>query len=238
MGRGRPRRLFQRPRRRPAWPALFAIALGGLLVAMATPRLMAGIAIEPHDALLRAIGKARATEVPDLLQAAHDYEQALAWHFTAEDSADLATLYFSAASHFPADHVLRADFLRRAVEHDRASLEHAPAQPYAWARLALALTNLEGDSDAARQALVQSLRRGPWQPGLAQLRAGMGLRHWWRLDPDTRALVRIQIRLAAELDPAGLAGVVPTPALWAVVEEALLDEPELLAALDKYRGRR
>ncbi|HKY95640.1 MAG TPA: hypothetical protein VJL84_10055, partial [Kiloniellales bacterium] len=147
-------------------------------------------------------------------------------------------LYFVAASQFPADRVLRQDFLRRAVQRDRETLQRAPAQPYAWARLALALANLEGDSETARQALAQSLRRAAWQPPLARLRAGMGLRYWWQLDAETRELVRVQVRLAAEVDPQGLAGVVPTPALWAVVEEALVDRPELLQAMDKYRERR
>lgn len=238
MALRQPRRLFRRPRRRPAWPALFALALGALLIAMATPRLMAGIAIEPHDALLRALGKGQSVELTQLLEAAKDYEVALGWHANAETSADLATIYFVAASQFPADHVLRQDFLRRAVEHDRDTLQRAPAQPYAWARLALALTNIEGDSATARQALVQSLRRSPWQPALAKLRAGMGLRHWWQLDGETRALVQLQIRLAAEVDPRGFVTVVPTPALWAVVEEALLDRPELLLGLAKYRERR
>jgi tetratricopeptide (TPR) repeat protein len=233
-----PRRLFQRPRRRPAWPALFALALGGVLVAMATPRLMAGISIEPYDALLRDLGKGKGAELAQLLEAAKDFEVALGWYANAEDSADLAAIYFVAASQFPADHVLRQDFLRRAVQHDRETLQRAPAQPYAWARLALAVTNLEGDSELARQALVQSLRRAPWQPSLAQLRAGMGLRQWPQLDDETRALVRLQIRLAAEVDPRGLVAVVPTPALWAVVEEALVDRPELLLGLEKYRERR
>lgn len=238
MAPRQPRRLFQRPRRRPAWPALFALALGGVLIAMATPRLMAGIAIEPHDALLRDLGKGRSVELGQLLQAAQDYEAALAWHANADDGADLATIYFVAASSFPADHVLRQDFLRRAVASDEASLQRAPAQPYAWARLALALSNLEGDSEMARQALVQSLRRGAWQPDLAKLRAGMGLRQWSQFDAETRTLVLLQVRLAAEVDPKGLAAVVPTPALWAVVEQALIDRPELLLALEKYRERR
>jgi hypothetical protein len=238
MDEGRQRRAIQRLRRRPAWPALFALLIGAVLIAMATPRLMAGLAVEPHDAVLRAIGTGRAVELSDLLTAAQDYETALLWRADAEDSADLATLYFVAASQFPVDHVLRQDFLRRAVERDRESLQRAPAQPFAWARLALALTNLDGDTAAARAALVQSLRRAPWQPALAQLRAGMGLRFWSQFDADTRALVTIQIRLAAEVDPRGLAGVVPTQALWAVVEQALVDRPDLLLSLDRYRERR
>ncbi|HKY94669.1 MAG TPA: hypothetical protein VJL84_05155, partial [Kiloniellales bacterium] len=102
MALDRPRRLFHRTHRRPAWPALFALALGGVLVAMATPRLLAGLAIEPHDALLRDIGKGRSVELARLLQAAEDYEAALRWHADAEDGADLAALYFVAASQFPA----------------------------------------------------------------------------------------------------------------------------------------
>ena len=238
MDAGRQRRAIQRLRRRPAWPAFFALLLGGVLIAMATPRLMAGLAVEPHDAVLREIGKGRAVELSDLLTAAQDYETALTWHADAETSADLATLYFVAASLFPADHVLRQDFLRRAVEHDRETLQRAPAQTFAWARLALASTNLDGDTAAARGALVQSLRRGPWQPALAQLRAGMGLRLWPQFDAETRALVLIQVRLAAEVDPRGLASVVPTQALWAVVEQALIDRPDLLQSLDRYRERR
>jgi len=205
---------------------------------MATPRLIAGLSIEPHDALFRALGKGRAVEPEVLLGAAKDYEEALGWHATAEDSADLATLYFVAASLFPADSVVRQEFLQRAVTQNRLSLQRAPAQPYAWAQLALALTHLEGDSAAARAALVQSLRRAPWQPRLAQLRAGMGLRNWSKLDQATRDLVLLQVRQAAELDPSGLAAVVPTPALWAVVEQALVDRPELLLAMEEQRRQR
>ena len=66
------------------------------------------------------------------------------------------------------------------------------------------------DSREAVAAAVEMLRE-------RVSRAGMGLRHWWQLDEETRALVRMQIRLAAEIDPGGLARVVPTPALWAAL---------------------
>jgi len=206
-------------------------------MAMAVPRLMAGLAIEPHDGLLRAIGKGSRVELGDVLRATEDYRGALAWHATAEDSADLAALYFVAASLFPAEDILRRDFLRRAIEQDQDALQRGPAQPFVWLQLAMALINAEGDSELARQALVQSLRRAPWQPRLAQLRAGVGLRYWPQLDEESRALVLLQLRLAAEIDPRGLAAVIPTPSLWAVVEEALVDRPELLAGLEPYRGR-
>jgi len=235
MAERRPRRLFRPPRRRPAWPALFALGLGLLLLAMATPRLMAGLAIEPHDALLRAVGNGRSVELTEVLQAAQDYEDAVGWHRNAEDLADLAGLYFVAASQFPADDVLREEFLLRAVERDKASLQRAPAQPNAWARLALALINLDREPELARRALVQSLRLSPWQPRLAQLRAGLGLRVWPQLDAEARELVLLQVRLAAAIDPKGLAAVVPTPALWAVVEQALVQQPDLLLALERYR---
>lgn len=211
------------------------MALGLLLIAMAAPRLAAGLIVAPHVATLQQLAAGRGVEGAALAAAARDYEDALAWHDEAGFAAELAGLNYALARGVGAGSEAGRAFLERGVAAARRALARSPAQPYTWLQLALALEILEGSGERSTAALVQSLRRGPYQPRIALPRAVMALRAWSLLDPEARDLANLQILLAARQNPAALAAAVPSPSLWRVVQDALLAEPALLQKVTAAR---
>lgn len=212
------------------------MALGLALLAMAAPRLVAGLATLPYEDLWNRVAYQRPVEGAELAAAAQAYGTALEWHDEAYLAADLASLNYSLARGLGFSGDGARAFLERSVAAARRALAGNPGQPYAWLLLSLGLERLEGPSPASAAALVQSLRRGAWQPRLALPRAGLALRAWPLLDGEARALAAVQVRIAAELDPAGLARLIPGPALWRVVQDLLVEQPELLRAVEAARG--
>lgn len=230
------RQTNKRPRRPGAAAPLTAIALGLALLALALPRFVAGLAVAPHESLLRDLGLGRAVEGWDLAAAAEDHAAALAWHEAAETRADLASLQYALARQLGFAGPLARPRLEQALANDEAAVAGNPALPYAWLRIALVRRQLEGPSPAALAALVASIERAPWLPPLAAPRASLGLEVWTRLDAAGRALVAGQVLLAAEVAPARLAAAAGSATLWRIVQDILVARPELLRAVAASRG--
>jgi hypothetical protein len=216
-------------------PALFAVLLGLVLIAMAAPRLVAGLLIAPHDELVRGLSRETIGKGPALAEASADYEAALTWDDEANSAAQLATLDYLLAQSVGFESEAGLTWLRRTLAAARRAVAGNPAQPYTWVQIALALERLEGTSERSVAALMESIRRGAFQPRLAVLRSGLALRAWPLLEAEERRLAAGQILLAAEVDPAALAAVVPSPSLWRVVQDSLLGVPDLLRAVEAGR---
>lgn len=214
-----------------------AVVLGLILVAMATPRLVAGLLVAPYDGELREMAKGRPVEGQVLAAAVLAYEDALAWHDEANAAAELAGINYVLARGLGFGSDAGRVYLERTLAAARRAVAGNPAQPYAWLQIAIALEALEGPSAKSVAALVESLRRAPYQPRLAALRAGLSLRAWPLLDEEARELAALQVLLAAKVEPAALAEVVPSPALWRVAQDILLAEPALLVAVQAARNR-
>ena len=213
-----------------------ALLLGLVLIAMATPRLVAGLLVAPFDGELREMALGRPVEGQVLLAATLAYEDALAWHDEANAAGELAGFNYVLAQGLGFGGEAGRAYLERSLAAARRAVAGNPAQPYAWLQMSVALETLEGPSPRSVGALVESMRRAPYQPRLAVLRAGLALRAWTLLDAEARALAGLQVLLAARVDAAALAGVVPSPSLWRVVQDILLAEPELLLAVQAARG--
>ncbi len=225
------------PERPAPWAPLVAVVLGLILVGMATPRLVAGLLVAPYDDELREMAKGHPVEGQVLAAAGLAYEDALAWHDEANAAAELAGINYVLARHLGFGGDAGRLYLERTLAAARRAVAGNPALPYAWLQIAIALEALEGPSPKAVAALIQSMRRAPYQPRLAVLRAGLALKVWPLLDAEARALAGQQVLLAAKVDPAGLAGVVPSPALWRVAQDILLTDPALLVAVEAARRR-
>lgn len=232
----KPGRIGRLYRERPgALPAVFAVLLGLILIAMAAPRLVAGILMAPHDELARGLSRENIGGGEALAKASADYEEALSWDDEANSAAQLATFNYLLAQSVGFDSEAGKTWLRRTLSAARRAVAGNPAQPYTWVQIALALERLEGTSERSVAALMESIRRGAMQPRLAVLRSGLALRAWPLLEQAERRLAAGQILLAAEVDPAALASVVPSPSLWRVVQDVLLPTPDLLHAVEAAR---
>lgn len=237
MPRTRPFDRKRLRRRRPSpWAPLVSLALGALLLAMAVPRLLAGLETLPHEPLFRDLAAGRPVAAERLARAIDDYGAALAWHDEADERADLATLNYAMALLAGFEQDLGRLHLARSLEHNRRALAGNPAQPYAWVQVAIAEEALHGPSRRSLAALFASFARAPLQPRLAVLRTGLGLRSWTLLDAAQRAVIAREALVAAETNPRGLARAVPGGALWSLLQDLLIERPELLLAVREARG--
>ena len=124
-------------------PALFAVLLGLVLIAMAAPRLVAGLLIAPHDELVRGLSRETIGKGPALAEASADYEAALTWDDEANSAAQLATLDYLLAQSVGFESEAGLTWLRRTLAAARRAVAGNPAQPYTWVQIALALERLK-----------------------------------------------------------------------------------------------
>ncbi|NYZ16398.1 hypothetical protein HL658_27975 [Azospirillum sp. RWY-5-1] len=215
--------------------AVVAVALGGALVWLGAPRLIA--ALESLDART-VIWDARAGHPPPpdrLAAAAADLDAAQRWAADGEAMGDRGFLLVQQARATPPGPE-RGALLDRAAQATEAGLAAAPAQPSAWARLAW-LHVARGDRAAAIPALRLSLLTGPVAPALMASRLELGLELLSLMDPDTRGLLRRQVRLLWVVSPETVAAMSQKPDTGGFVRDALNDlSEEDMAAFLRVHG--
>jgi hypothetical protein len=204
-----------------------------VLIALAIPRLIAGILIFPHEPVMRSIQHGSDVPMERLIEARRGYEAALAWHGGAGERAALAILRLRLALALGVETAGGRAVLESAREAARAALAGTPGDPYLWAQLAEAELLLGGASPTFAAALMRSIATGPHEPSLAPFRAALGLQAWAALDPAQRDQVARQVRIAALLKPDGLRRAVTDPLRQRLIGEILEGRPDLYA---RFRG--
>ena len=214
--------------------ALFALALAAaLLTALSAPRLVAGLLIFDQEPVLRLIQRGAPIPPERLIEARRAYEGALAWHGGAAERTALASIRLRLALALGTASPGGRAVLESAREALREAIAGTPGDPYLWVQLAEAELTLNGPGAPFSAALMRSIESGPFEPGLAPLRAAMGLATWAELDEGARARIADQVRIAAVLKPDRLRRAVTDPLRERLVEEILEGRPELLA---RFRG--
>jgi hypothetical protein len=200
----RRRRHRSRPR---ALPAALALLLGGLLLWLAVPRVLASLWLAARDPVLERMAAGEPVAEAELLGLIASRELALGWVADRETHDERATalaeLAFRAASLGDAEQAT----LERAIAATRAGLALAPADPRDWMQLGYLLVLLEGDvTPAAAQAFLFSIRVGAFQePDFLRRRLFWALAHWTFYDERERHRLGEQIRLVWRAAPGALA---------------------------------
>lgn len=150
---------------------------------------------------------------------------ALAWGEGSEMHADLAAAHLTLSEREEPDSEHERVLLERAVDATQAGLALAPADPRGWLQLGYLSALLSGPHRTSAEALLLSMRTGPYDaPGFLQMRLHLALLHWGLLDVAEREQVERQVSALWDSAP------------FAVVDLALDDDllPLLVLAL---RGR-
>jgi hypothetical protein len=176
---------------------LFTALLGGALLALAAPRLIAAFCLLPGDPGMALLDSGR-------LPSSAAYERILAsrraaarWLAAPATLIDLGVTSLSLAQ---ASVGRRAILLDQAERQLRAGLAGAPADAHAWTYLAFIHT-ATGDHERAARALDLALRTGPYEPQLALPRSALGLTNWPWLDHRTAAELGMEFAHALRLEP-------------------------------------
>lgn len=215
--------------------AVVAVALGGALVWLGAPRLIAALGGLDARAVIWDARAGRAPPPERLAAAAAELDAAQRWAEDGEAMSDRGFLLVQQARATPPGPE-RGALLDRAARVTEAALAVAPAQPSAWARLAW-LHVARGDAAAAIPALRLSLLTGPVAPALMGSRLELGLDLLSLMDADTRGLLRRQVRLLWIVSPETVAALSRRPDTGGFVLDALNDlSAEDMAAYLRVHG--
>lgn len=216
----------------PRWTAALFGVLGIILIGLAVPRLVSGIALAPYGETVARLGiplvQAPMPPRSELYAAAESRRQALSALRSAHAYAELGALYLAEARIAGFGTRNGGALLDQTTGALRASLSLSPLQPYAWTQLALAMYLREPGNPALNRIMRLAIETAPYEPRLVERRADLGLAMWDRLDEGTREMVAGQIRLAAAHAPDALADAAKRYARLATVRTMLEGNPALM----------
>ena len=216
------------PERGGRWPrksaAILTLVGTAILLSLSVPRTIEVFSMLPGDPVLDTIQ--RGVEVPssDLEDLASSREAALGWIESGRAWTDLGLAQVRLAERAGLDGGRR--LLDESVTSLRRGLALAPANSFAWARLAYAELGRRGPSTTVTEALKMSMLTASYEPRLLFSRLDLCLLVWRRFDEEGRALVAQQIRYAWEMSRPRLARLAQRRNASRIVADALAAVPK------------
>jgi hypothetical protein len=215
-----------------------ALLLGGLILWLAVPRVLASALLALRDPVIQRMDAGEGVSQAELLGLSASRELALGWVEDGASHQERGTALTILAFREEPQSAARSATLERAVHATRAGLALAPADPKDWMQLGYLLVLLEGDTNrAAAKALLASIRTAPFgAPEFLNRRLFWSLAHWTFYDEEERRQVGDQVRLAWRVTPGALADLaLDVPEFFAPIASSLENVPEaqeqFLAAL-------
>lgn len=178
-------------------PALgLSFGLSAILLVLAAPRVVASFVTFSGPAELRAVLRKEKVPNESLRVLQSSLEERLNWVSSPRMASDLGL-----AIVLQYQRMFEIDLLRKAEDALVASVKGAPANPYAWTRLAYVYHyQAPGGHNHERlsEALSLSILTGPHEPPLLSARLALGLSYWPMLNDEVKRLLAQQIRYAVE----------------------------------------
>lgn len=186
------------PRRRTwrACPSL-AIVAGGVLVALAVPRVISAIIQLPADRTTRLIESGQPVDSETLARLAATRRGANEWTRNGRQWAELGLAELKQAEREGED---REKLLRHAATALRKSVSLSPVDGTAWMWLAEAELLRGGPSEKVAQAICMSIRVAPYDRAVQLDRLELALATWQHFDDEGRAELAEQIRIVNRRD--------------------------------------
>jgi hypothetical protein len=172
------------------WGILFA-GLAAFLLAAGAPRLLAALAVLPGDPALAEIEDGRPVDTAALDLVIEGRQEARRYVADPRLNTDIALAELLRIEDPTVGDRERRALIDRAVDQLRLGLAAAPANSFAWARLAHALALQGGRDEAALAAWRLSIATAPAEPKLVAWRARFADNRVKQLDSsDIRLLTR------------------------------------------------
>jgi hypothetical protein len=131
-----------------------------------------------------------------------------------------------------ADRAIADKRLMSAADAARATIRVSPSNLIAWVLLAMALDSRDPRDPATLAALARSIHIAPYDPRLLGYRISLAMRHWQKLDDQSRKLAGGQIRRIGEQNMRYLAELTRESFGLPAVHEAMKENPALKARFD------
>ncbi len=181
--------------------------LGLVVAALAIPRLVAEFVSLPGESPLVDLQNGDAVAESPLELLIETRNHALKWVDSGRTYTDLALAHLVLAETKAGYGALDREHLLRAIDLLHQGLALAPSRPFAWARLAFARYVADGPSDAVGRALEMSIRTGPHEPYLCDIRLELALATWDHLSVEAQQLSHEDIWIAWSLSREAVAAL-------------------------------
>jgi hypothetical protein len=222
------RKARRRAHRRRSLAAGLALLLGGLILWLAVPRVIASGLLALRDPVIQQMDAGEPVSEPELLGLIASRELALDWVDDRDTHDERGTALAELAARGESQSPAEMAALERAIGATRAGLALAPADPRDWMQLGYLLVLLEGDPHrASAEALLFSIRTGSFEaPDFLGRRLFWCLAHWTFYDDEERRQIGDQIRLVWRVAPGDLAELaLHLPDFFAPIADALEKVP-------------
>lgn len=176
--------------------AAVSLLLGGLLLALAVPRVVAEFVLLPGNRVLALMQKGQAPSDKELELFIATRQRSLAWADQARARTDLALAGLALAQRQIGGGPRYHELVEAAEQSLRDGLARAPANPFAWARLGFGELSAGEPGARVAAALMMSMRTGRVEPSLTFARLELCLIEWPAFPDSGQALIADQIRLA------------------------------------------
>lgn len=210
-----------------------------LLIALAVPRLLAAVTVLPSSPTLNRLQSLEPVETSDLHRLVRNQRRALVWQAAGRTWTDLGLAQLLLAERLgDADPRSQQRFsLARQALFEGLSV--APANPFAWSRLAYAEAVISGWSERASKALRMAFIAGPYEPRLLWPRLRLALAAWPHVEASDQEMILQQLRQAWAADPEALIALVAQQGQVDLARTALSGSPADLRAFETLAaGRR
>ena len=209
-----------------------------VLLALAVPRMVGVLLSARSEPVLRKLQDQKPVQIDELRMLADAQRSGQLWLADGRLRTDLGLAYLLLAEKLPRGDTNAGAYLQQAIEALKAGLARAPANPYAWARLAYAEALAQGWSPLAVASLRLAVITAPYEPRLLWSRLRMMFLAWREMSSEDREMVLQQVRYAWKADPAELTQLTVELQQVDIVRNALLPTPDDALAFEELLKRK
>ncbi len=210
-----------------------ALIAGAVLVVAGIPRTIAAFTMLPGVSVLREIQNRRPVERDNLGVLIVAQERGLFFGESGRKWTDLGLAQLLLAYEEAVQGGIGKEMVSEAIASLKTGLALAPANPFAWTRLAYARSLIIGPSPSVVSALRMAMLTARYEPRLLFIRVELCLQSWSYFRPDDRELVYHQVRFAWRKNPKRLVDLAVGTGRVNVVRAALLRSRKDLSAFEK-----
>ncbi len=210
-----------------------ALVVGAVLLVAGIPRTIAAFTLLPGYPVLREIQNLGDVGRDSLDVLIASQGRGLFFGETGRKWTDLGLAQLLLAREQGVQDGIGKETVSQAVASLKTGLALAPANPFAWTRLAYAQTLMTGPSPSVASALRMAMLTARYEPRLLFIRLELSLRSWSNFRPEDRELVYQQVRFAWSKEPKRLVDLAVGTGRVNVIRAALLRSRKDLSAFEK-----
>jgi hypothetical protein len=176
--------------------AALSLSLGGALLFLSVPRLIAEVVMLPGNRVLAMVQSGSVPSNRDLEILAASRQRAFAWSDAARPRIDLALAQLLATRRVLGSSPDYQTQVSAAIHSLRDGLARAPAEPYAWTRLAYLSVSEAEPPGRVVPLLEMAIRTAPVEPNLTFARLELCFIEWGDFPASDQPLLAQQLRIA------------------------------------------